>query len=241
MAAEPTLADELREVCPVTRPSTLGQTVYEALLQLVLAGRLRPRQHLAEKELARHLGVSRQPVREALHRLQREGWVEFRPNGRAFVHVPSTREVDELLTVRALLEVEAARLAARRASEPQLAGLECLCRDGEAAVRDNDVGRFAAANHDFHATLAELAGNSVLAQLWRIVARRARWHYQMVAKVRMRGSCEEHREIADAIAARDERRAAGAARVHIERSRIAYHMSISRQRRGSLAESAAAI
>lgn len=223
MTAERAQADELLQVRPVTRPRTLGQSVYEALLGLVVAGRLRPRQHLVETELARQLGVSRQPVREALHRLQAEGWVEFRPNGGAFVHVPSTHEVDELLAVRALLEVEAARLAACRAGQHELARLEDICCHGEDAVRDDDVAQFIAANHDFHAALAELAGNTVLAQLWKTVARRARWHYHLVAPLRMRASCTEHRGIAQAIASGDERRAARAAQVHIDRTRIAYH------------------
>lgn len=229
MTAVSAQADETRLVRPVTRPRTLGQSVYDALLELVVADQLRPRQQLVETELARQLGVSRQPVREALHRLHAEGWVEFRPNGGAFVHVPSTHEVDELLAVRALLEVESARLAAQRASEQQLARLMAICRDGEAAVHDSDVERFSAANHDFHAALAELSGNSILAQLWKIVAQRARWHYHMVAPVRMRDSCAEHREIAQAIAARDEGRAARAAQVHIERTRVAYH----REQRGT--------
>ncbi|MDR0344187.1 MAG: GntR family transcriptional regulator [Nocardiopsaceae bacterium] len=225
MATGPAQADELLPVRPVTRPRTLGQSVYEALLELVVAGRLQPRQHLVETALARQLGVSRQPVREALHRLHSEGWVEFRPNGGAFVHVPATHEVDELLAVRALLEVEAARLAARQGSKQQLARLLSICGDGEAAVRDSDPERFSAANYSFHAALAELAGNSILAQLWRVVAQRARWHYQIVAAVRMCDSCDEHREIAQAIVARDERRSAEAAQVHIERTRIAYHRS----------------
>lgn len=225
MTAEPALARELRQVRPVTRPGRLGQSVYEALLKLVVAGRLRPRQHLVETELARQLGVSRQPVREALHRLRADGWVEFRPNGGAFVHVPSTHEVDELLAVRALLEVEAARLAACRAGQHELARLEEICGQGEDAVRDRDVARFIAANHDFHAALAELAGNTVLAQLWKGVARRARWHYHLVAPLRMRASCTEHRKIARAIASGDERRAAAAAQAHIERTRMAYHRS----------------
>lgn len=223
MTAAPARAREFRQVRSVTRPATLGQSVYEALLELVVAGRLRPRQHLVETQLASQLGVSRQPVRDALRRLQREGWVEFRPNGGAFVHVPSRHEVDELLAVRALLEVEAARLAARRASQRQLARLLGICREGEAAVRDSDIERFSAANYGFHAALADFAGNTVLVQLWRIVAQRARWHYHKVVPVRARDSCAEHREIAQAIAARDEGRAAGAARVHIERTRIAYH------------------
>lgn len=223
MTSAPPQAHRPQQVRSVTRPATLGQSVYETLLALVVAGRLRPRQHLVETRLAGALGVSRQPVRDALRRLHREGWVEFQPNGGAFVRVPSTHEVDELLAVRALLEVEAARLAARRASQQQLARLLGICGDGEAAVRASDTERFSAANYGFHAALADFAGNRVLLQLWRVVAQRARWHYHKVVPVRMRDSCAEHREIAQAIAARDEGRAAGAARVHIERTRIAYH------------------
>lgn len=229
MTAIPAQAHELGQVRPVTRPSTLGQSVYEALLELVVAGRFRPRQRLVETELARQLGVSRQPVRDALRRLHAEGWVEVRPNGGAFVHVPSTHEVDELLTVRTLLEVEAARLTARRASKQQLTWLLSICGEGEAAMRDSNLERFSAANYGFHAALAELAGNSILAQLWRVVAQRARWHYHMVSAVRICDSCAEHRELAEAIVARDERRAARAAQVHIERTRIAYHRSIVQQ------------
>src|SRR6516225_3348810 len=97
---------------PVERPVPLRQSVYEALVELVIAGRLTAGQHLVETELARQLGVSRQPVREALHRLEAEGWVDLRPNQGAFVHVPTDKEVDQLLDVRELLEVETARLVA---------------------------------------------------------------------------------------------------------------------------------
>ncbi len=68
-----------------------------------------------ESELAGHLGVSRQPVREALQRLNTEGWVDLRPAQGAFVHEPTEEEADQLLTVRTLLEAEAARLAAANA------------------------------------------------------------------------------------------------------------------------------
>jgi DNA-binding GntR family transcriptional regulator len=93
---------------PVQRPVPLRQSVYESLVELVIDGRLRPGQHLVETELARLLGVSRQPVREALHRLEAEGWVDLRPSQGAFVHVPTHHEVDELLDVRELLEAETA-------------------------------------------------------------------------------------------------------------------------------------
>ncbi len=76
MTADIREAEEAGPIRPVERPVPLRQSVYEALVELVVEGRLRPGQHLVETELARQLGVSRQPVREALHRLEAEGWVQ---------------------------------------------------------------------------------------------------------------------------------------------------------------------
>ena len=208
---------------PVERPVPLRQSVYEALVELVIAGRLSSGQHLVETELARQLGVSRQPVREALHRLEAEGWVDLRPNQGAFVHVPTDREVDQLLDVRELLEVETARLAARAVTADQLARLRAICRDGEAAVAAGDTERFVSLNNSFHAALAEVGGNAVLAELSAIVGRRARWYYRLVAPMREHESCAEHLAMIEAIEAGDGEQAAKVARGHVERTRNAYH------------------
>ena len=101
---------------PLPRPVPLRQSVYDALIDLIVGGDLPPGQHMVETDLARQLGVSRQPIREALHRMEAEGWVDLRPSQGAFVHVPTDAEVDKLLDVRALLEAETARLAAQAAS-----------------------------------------------------------------------------------------------------------------------------
>jgi DNA-binding GntR family transcriptional regulator len=208
---------------PVERPVPLRQSVYEALVELVIAGRLGAGQHLVETELARQLGVSRQPVREALHRLEAEGWVDLRPNQGAFVHVPTDQEVDQLLDVRELLEVETARLAARTVTPDQLARLRAICRDGEAAVAAGDTERFVSLNNSFHAALAEVGGNAVLAELSAIVGRRARWYYRLVAPMREHESCVEHLAMVEAIEAADGDQAAKVARSHVERTRTAYH------------------
>ena len=200
MTADITDIDEAGLIRPVERPVPLRQSVYEALVELVVEGRLRPGQHLVETELARQLGVSRQPVREALHRLEAEGWVDLRPNQGAFVHVPTDEEVDQLLDVRELLEVETARLAAVAATNGDLARLRVICHEGEVAVEAGDTGRFVAVNTEFHAELARLAGNAVLAELAAIVGRRVRWYYRQVAPVRGHESCAEHRDMVEAIA-----------------------------------------
>jgi DNA-binding GntR family transcriptional regulator len=220
MFAEGTAAGPIR---PVERPVPLRQSVYEVLVELIVAGTLGPGEHLVESELARQLGVSRQPVREALHRLEAEGWIDLRPSQGAFVHVPTDREVDELLDVRELLEGATARLAARSATPESVAALRETWREGAAAVESGDLTRTVAANNDFHAAVAEIAGNAVLAELSEIVARRVRWYYRQVAPARGHESWAEHAEIVAAIEAGDEDKAGGLARMHTERTRSAYH------------------
>jgi DNA-binding GntR family transcriptional regulator len=208
---------------PLQRPAPLRQSVYDALIDLIVGGELPPGQHMVETDLARQLGVSRQPIREALHRMEAEGWVDLRPSQGAFVHVPTDSEVDELLDVRALLEAETARLAAGAASPDQVARLREICAEGEAAAEEGDFGRAVAANDSFHAQIAVIAGNSVLAEVADIVGRRVQWYYRMVAPARGHGSWTEHGEMIDAIETADPGRAQALARRHTERTRAAYH------------------
>ncbi|MEU4199011.1 GntR family transcriptional regulator [Streptomyces sp. NPDC045470] len=205
------------------RPGPLRERVYEALLELITTRTLRPGQHLVESELAGHLGVSRQPVREALQRLNTEGWVDLRPAQGAFVHEPTEEEADQLFTVRTLLEAEAARLAAANAGSAGIAELEALCDKGEQAVRDDAVETAVATNAEFHAKVMELAGNAVLAGLAAQVGRRVRWYYTPVARQRGKQSWAEHRELIAAITDRDEARASAVMRAHTEHTRRTYH------------------
>ncbi|MFH9657764.1 GntR family transcriptional regulator [Streptomyces sp. NPDC017248] len=205
------------------RPGPLRERVYEALLELITTRALRPGQHLVESELAGHLGVSRQPVREALQRLSTEGWVDLRPAQGAFVHEPTEEEADQLLTVRTLLEAEAARLAAAHADADSIAVLEELCAEGERAVAAEDVDRAVALNAAFHSKVMELAGNTVLAGLAAQVDRRVRWYYTPVARRRGGQSWTEHRALIAAIAGRDEQRATRLMREHTEHTRRSYH------------------
>ena len=205
------------------RPGPLRDRVYEALLELITTRALQPGQHLVESELAGHLGVSRQPVREALQRLNTEGWVDLRPAQGAFVHEPTEAEADQLLTVRTLLEAEAARLAAAHAGSPGIEVLRELCAEGEKAVEADDVESAVALNALFHAKIMELAGNTVLGELAAQVDRRVRWYYTPVARQRGRQSWIEHRGLIAAIADRDEPLATRLMREHTEHTRRSYH------------------
>jgi DNA-binding GntR family transcriptional regulator len=208
---------------PVQRPTPLRQTVYEALVGLIVGGALPPGQHLVEAELARQLGVSRQPVREALHRLEAESWVDLRPGQGAFVHVPTEHEVDRLLDVRSLLEAEAARLATLNASADAVRRLRARLREGADALAHDDPERVVAANAALHAEISALSANDVLAELAGIVEWRMRWYHRPVALERGQESWNEHEAMIEAIEAGDAAKAADVMRHHVEMTRRAYH------------------
>ncbi|WP_328979175.1 GntR family transcriptional regulator [Streptomyces canus] len=184
---------------PISRPIPLRQAVYEALTELIINGSLTPGQHLVEAELAESLGVSRQPIREALQRLQTAGWVDLRPSQGAFVHSPTTQECAQLLSVRALLETHSARGAARHATARDVARLWELQQTGLAALAAGDARAIVEANAALHGHITLLSRNAVLAELIPQVDRRVRWYYMPIAKPRGKDAWNEHARIIEAI------------------------------------------
>jgi DNA-binding GntR family transcriptional regulator len=231
---QPAATTARRVRAPLERPAPLRQAVYDALAEMIITRELQPGQHLVENELAAQLGVSRQPVREALQRLQNEGWVDLRPALGAYVHVPTDAEADQLLAVRTLLEAESARLAARQATPQQVEHLWELQRTGEKALADDDWEGLVAANAALHAYVVSMSGNTVLADLIASVDRRVRWYYLPIARTRGKDAWDEHANLIDAIAHRNGRRAGDLMRRHTERTRQIYH-----QRRQEVAEGVA--
>ncbi|HEV7418887.1 MAG TPA: GntR family transcriptional regulator [Mycobacterium sp.] len=208
---------------PLERPAPLREAVYDALTEMIITRELQPGEHLVENELAAQLGVSRQPVREALQRLQSEGWVDLRPALGAFVHVPTDAEADQLLAVRTVLEAESARLAAQHATSEQVEHLWELQRTGEKALAEDDQEGLVAANAALHAHVVFMSGNTVLADLIASVDRRVRWYYLPIARARGKDAWDEHAELIEGIARRNSRRAGELMRRHTERTREIYH------------------
>jgi DNA-binding GntR family transcriptional regulator len=187
----------------VKRPAPLRQAVYQALVELIVNHTLKPGQHLVEAGLAEYLGVSRQPLREALRHLQTEGWVDLRPALGAFVHTPTGEEADQVLSVRSVLETHSARLAAERATPEDVERLWELQNQGSDALAAEDVERLVAANASLHAFITELSGNAVLAEMIGTVDRRVRWYYTPIARPRGKDAWREHADLINAIADKD--------------------------------------
>jgi DNA-binding GntR family transcriptional regulator len=207
----------------VERPAPLRQVVYEALAELIINRTLEPGQHLVEADLAEYLGVSRQPVREALQRLQSEGWVDLRPAQGAFVHLPTDEEADQLLSVRGVLETHSAKLAAERATPADVDRLWELQKVGVKALKAEDTEGLVAANAALHAFITQLSGNAVLGELIGLVDRRVRWYYTPIARPRGQDAWHEHEELITAIAMEDAEMAEKIMGKHTERTRQAYH------------------
>ena len=120
----------------------------DQLQHAILEGVLKPGERLRAEALAQRFGTSRTPIREALLQLEAQGLVEVEPNRGAVVRTFDREDLFDLYQVRALLEPQAAALAARRITDSEIAQLEQLC----------DADDLIAANEEFHKIILEAAG-----------------------------------------------------------------------------------
>jgi DNA-binding GntR family transcriptional regulator len=200
----------------------LRERIYAEIEELIIYGRLAPGEHLVEAAVAKRLGVSRVPVREALQQLHRDGWVELRPRQGAFVHRPTLEEVEDVFSVRTILEVEAARSAACHTTEESVQSLRDIQDKGTKALLRGDEEELVLLNSRFHSRVTDVGGNRVLESLIAALDKRIRWYFAPVVRYRGRDSWREHGELLDAIAAGDAEMAAAVMRKHVEATRSAY-------------------
>jgi DNA-binding GntR family transcriptional regulator len=136
----------------------------------ILDGRLAPNQPLKEVELAKQLGTSRTPIREALLLLERDGLVEAQPNRGATVKMYHADELEELYTLRAVLEGHAARMAASRITDRALRELDESCeRFARLATAEEVLPELVDENFTFHETILKAAGSDRLIRMVREV------------------------------------------------------------------------
>lgn len=148
---------------PIRRGSSLSRTVTDRLRRAILSGELKEGASLPEAQTASKLGVSRVPVREALVELERQGLVEFDRNGRACVRAFTKEDVAEIISLRAALQRMAARLAATKHTEADLARLDAIL---ERARETHEISAFSALDSEFHDEIVAIARHKRLLQLW---------------------------------------------------------------------------
>ena len=202
----------------IERTDLLAKSVLQQITDAIVSGRLHPGDKLVEARLARQLGVSRGPVREAIRRLEQMGLVEKIPYRGAFVSRLTQSDIEELHNMRELLEGLAARLLAERRDPKAIARLQAILDDMRQAATSGDPSKIIALDADFHDVLIELSGHKLLREVWMIVSGRLR-RFLVLRRHRLYGTLEEavqlHESIVRAIAAGDAEQAEAKTRRHV--------------------------
>jgi DNA-binding GntR family transcriptional regulator len=196
----------------------LREFAYERLKDALQHADLSPGQPLSETRLSQALGISRTPVREALHQLAQEGLVQVIPGRAVTVAAPSVRSIMDVVHLRLLLEPELVRLATETVTEPEIVALGNTVDKMEIACAKNDQTAWSRADTEFHEILGNACPNKLLGEI--VVQMRNRAHHlanidSQTNPTRLAACTAEHREIIDFIAARDGDGAAEATRRHI--------------------------
>lgn len=152
---------------------SVSQQISEFLRSAIVQGTIKPNQRLIEESIAKELGVSRTPVREAIRRLEVEGLVEYVPQRGAVVRQVSPEELLEIYDLRILLEGYAARLAATRIQAEGLSSLEKLSTSfdvvlNEPGDRADQVRKLMELNNQLHETIIHISGNKRLVRTLKV-------------------------------------------------------------------------
>lgn len=200
-----------------------AQAAYEAIRQRIVDGEYYPSQRLVEAQLAQALGLSRHNVRTALDRLHNDGLVRLEPNRGATVATLSLEEALDVLLAREALEAEAARMAALRVTDEQVAELEELVARMRAALAASAWDEYSATNVLFHQKVYEASGSRTIPDLIKTLRLRlARLQLRTILiPGRSERSLAEHVAIFEALRSRDAEAAAAAARAHVSHLREA--------------------
>lgn len=188
------------------------------LRDAILNGRIGPGERLVEAELARQMGISRAPVREAARRLESAGLLVARPRHGFAVREFTQRQVTDLYQVRIQLELMACALACRHASDAELAALEPRVDAMVARAGDLTRAERVALDLSFHQHLAALSGNAYLQRLYRQLSHEVQLFLALTEDTYgdIAALADTHRPIARAIASRDEAAACAALRYHLD-------------------------
>src|SRR5215208_2777189 len=138
--------------------SMLSAQVKDRLLQWILQGELQPGSRIVETRVARQLGTSQAPVREALRDLATLGLVEMQPYRGARVRQPAKAELIEAMEVRGEIEAIAARQAATAIDAATLRRMRRLLDDMRASAKQGDAHAQATHNSEFHTCVIEASG-----------------------------------------------------------------------------------
>jgi len=198
----------------------LREVVCESLREAIRSGVLKPGERIMEIQLAEELGVSRTPVREAIRKLELEGYVVMMPRRGTYVASMSIRDINEIFEIRTALESLSNGLAADHITDDELEHLQRLLVIIGGYIKEGNIEKIVETDIEFHDLMYHAARNERLVGIisnLRDQLTRFRT-LSMSYPGRLEETLEEHRLIVDAIASGDRKAASRAAERHMENS-----------------------
>lgn len=144
---------------------SLGQDVFEYLKNAIIDQTILPGERLVESKIADMLGISRTPLREALHKLEREDWIEKIPSGGYMVTTLTKDDIEQTFGIRSVLEAYAARLAAENHKEKDLIPLEKKINEFQSWLEKDNREKLQKINTELHDILYALSNNPRLIKM----------------------------------------------------------------------------
>jgi DNA-binding GntR family transcriptional regulator len=200
---------------------SLGDHVFENLRQAIIRGDVAPGDRLVESRIAEVLDISRTPVREAIHKLEREGLLRKLPHGGFTVVHLSREDIEETFGIRCVLESYAARLAALNHKEEELIPLEEKIREFQLSVAKGRLEELPRINTEFHNLFYALSRSPKLIRLLNDLSDQIFRFRRILLKIDNMGknSNEDHHNMLEAIRRRDADRVERLVKEHIERGK----------------------
>jgi len=205
---------------PLTQGETLGEQAYFTIRNAITSGVLKPGERIKERDLARRLEISTTPIREALRQLEQEGLVVRKPNQGVSVSDMPLASIEEIVLIQAALRGVAARLAADKITEAEIAEIQAVLRESRERLDTGDAEKLIALSDRFHALVNEASRNKILLRFLDTIMAFDRRHRLQSLRDRdqIRPGLAEHEEIAAALTARDRDRAEALMRSHVLRA-----------------------
>jgi DNA-binding GntR family transcriptional regulator len=213
--------EKAKHLMQIPKATLLPAAVYDQIRNAIFSGVFRPGQPLRQEDVAKQLGVSRGPLREALPRLEAEGMIFSLPHRGCSVVSLDLEEITEVFELRAMLEASLAGAAARNRDEPTLGRLREL-NDAMQALSKSETPadrlRWFELNYEFHNTLVSPAGRRHHLRLLDIVRAMAEPYIRVETNLtgNLEEAQEEHLRLIEAFASGDAERLAWLTRVHVE-------------------------
>jgi DNA-binding GntR family transcriptional regulator len=206
-------------------PHTLTSRAYDIIKEYILEGRLDENDRLTEESLASQLGISKSPIREALNRLESEGFIRIEPRRGAYLRQFSPAEMEQLYDLREALEVHVTRTA--HVTPELLRQLDESVKRSRAFLNVNDKAKYIEEDVHFHSLIAEATQNDELCRVLQNVQNRIWLSRRKTYDLSSTGAPDFHQAIADALRNDSREEAQTAMRRHIRnvRQRLMAYLS----------------